>query len=151
MLYACYVHLCECYDWQHVQRDAACYIAKSDVTVPSYIYLYTFVSSFDVLVVCLFVVCLLICLFFRFVDDATAAPTPAVSLYSTLCSWSCFQLLDRCFQCLIQSNRLHWCYRPVFRSHCELLSVLLQGVPHSKYPAKFGRASVPLKERCVLY
>lgn len=31
---------------------------------------YTFVSSFDVLLVCLFVVCLLICLFFRFVAVA---------------------------------------------------------------------------------
>lgn len=43
--------------------------------VRSYAYLLarSFVSSFDVLLVCLFVVCLLICLFFRFVAVSTAS------------------------------------------------------------------------------
>lgn len=39
----------------------------------------SFVSSFDVLLVCLFVVCLLICLFFRFVAAASASASGATA------------------------------------------------------------------------
>lgn len=50
----------------------------------------SFVSSFDVLLVCLFVVCLLICLFFRFVaaasaSGATATVAVAVAVALLLC------------------------------------------------------------------
>lgn len=48
----------------------------------------SFVSSFDVLLVCLFVVCLLICLFFRFVAAASASAataTVAVAVALLLC------------------------------------------------------------------
>lgn len=106
-----------------------------------HIYSYTFVSSFDILVVCLFVVCLL-----AYLSAPATDPTPAFSLVSTLCSWSCFQLLDRCFQYLIQSNRLWSMHGLSPSSHYVSLGVLLQGVPHLKYSTNFGRASVPVMQ-----